>query len=280
MGFILCIITILVQEINVYVEYAKSNGMKYKQGWIGFLLFIIAGVMPLAATESPDKVLEAPNTQETPKTQEAPVAQANQNQKEDQGSKENQPAATQSLMGDPVLGQQKSQVCVACHGADGNSVVPAWPKIAGQLERYLVKELKEYRKGEKGGRFDPTMYPMTQSLSDSDIADLAAYFSKQTETIGNAKADLLALGEKIYRVGNLETGVPACAACHSPDGMANGPAIFPRLSGQFPEYTVDQLKKFRDNKRSDDPNGIMRDIAKRMTDEEMQAVSSYVSGLH
>ncbi len=229
--------------------------------WVGFSILMLIWVIPIAATENVT-TLSAPTA--------APTTAA---------TLENQPAKT-LLDGDPQLGQQKSQVCAACHGVDGNSVVPAWPKIAGQLEKYLVKELKEYRKGEKGSRFDHTMSPLTQSLSDSDIDDLAAYFSKQTETIGQVKPDLLALGEKIYRAGNIETGVPACSACHSPDGMGNGPALFPRLSGQHPDYTLDQLKKFRAKTRSDDPNSIMRDIAKKMTDEEMQAVSSYVSGLH
>lgn len=235
--------------------------MSFKQGLLGFSVLMFMGGLLFAATENAGPIPEQKISVEA-------------------NSESNGSQTSPKTGGDPVLGQQKSQVCVACHGADGNSVVPAWPKIAGQLEKYLVKELKEYRKGQQGSRFDPTMAPMTQSLSDSDIDDLAAYFSKQTETIGSAKPELLALGEKIYRSGNLETGVPACAACHSPDGAGNGPAVFPRLGGQFAEYTADQLKKFRAKTRSDDPNSIMRDIAKKMTDEEIQAVSSYVSGLH
>lgn len=253
--------------------------MIYRKGFVGFRfwffaavllsIFVLIGIYPIFATE---------NTNITPNTETTPNAATKSDAVPDPLVKQDNAQKTSG--GNKELGQQKSQICVACHGVDGNSVVPAWPKIAGQLERYLIKELKEYRKGEKGARFDPTMSPMSQSLSDSDIEDLAAYFSKQTETIGNTKADLLTLGEKIYRAGNLETGVPACAACHGPAGMGNNPAIFPRLSGQFPEYTLDQLKKFRAKTRSDDPNSIMRDIANKMTDEEMQAVSSYVSGLH
>lgn len=244
--------------------------MSFKQGLLGFLVLMFMGGLLFAATEK---------TGSTPE-QKAPI-QDNLPKPEPVANVQEPPSQSNNKISvDPTLGQQKSQVCAACHGMDGNSVVPAWPKIAGQLEKYLVKELKEYRKGQQGARFDPVMYPMTQSLSDSDIDDLAAYFSKQTETIGSAKPELLALGEKIYRSGNLETGLPACAACHSPDGAGNGPAVFPRISGQFAEYTADQLKKFRAKTRSDDPNGIMRDIAKKMSDEEIQAVSSYVSGLH
>lgn len=183
--------------------------------------------------------------------------------------------------GDAAVGQKKSEVCAACHGQDGNSVVPAWPSIAGQSEKYLVKELKEYRKGEKGTRFDASMYGMTQALTDQDIADLAAYFASQKPKIGLAKPDLVALGGKIYRGGNLKTGVPACGpSCHGIQGDGLELAGIPRLSGQQADYTSEQLKKFRSGARSDDPNGIMRDIAKRMTDEEIQAVSSYVAGLH
>jgi cytochrome c553 len=182
--------------------------------------------------------------------------------------------------GNPDLGREKSQVCGACHGVDGNSTVPIWPKIAGQSEKYLEHELVEFRKGEKGTRFEASMYGMTQNLSDQDIADLAAYFAKQKPTPGAVKANFVALGEKLYRGGNLKTGVPACSACHGPKGEGNELALYPRLSGQNADYTMDQLKKFKSGTRSDDANGIMRDIAKMMTDEEIQAVSSYVSGLH
>lgn len=188
--------------------------------------------------------------------------------------------ASVELKGDPHRGQTLTQTCIACHNADGNSTTPIWPKIAGQIEKYLREQLSAYKQGEKGPRFDPTMYGMTQALSDQDIADLAAYFASQTQTPGKTKQDLLELGEKIYRGGNPQTGVAACSACHGPKGEGNDPAAFPRLSGQHPEYVLDQLKKFKSGARSNDPNGIMRDIGKRMTDEEMQAVSSYVSGLH
>lgn len=182
--------------------------------------------------------------------------------------------------GDPVAGKAKSEVCAACHGVDGNSTVPAWPKIAGQGDLYLVKSLIEFRKGNKGARFEPSMFAMVQNLSDQDIADLAAYFASQTMSPGAAKADLVALGEKIYRGGNLASGVPACAACHGARGEGNNLAKFPRLSGQQADYTLDQLKKFKAKTRADDPNGIMQDISQRMSEEEMKAVSSYVSGLH
>lgn len=174
----------------------------------------------------------------------------------------------------------KSEVCAACHGVDGNSSVGIWPKLAGQHENYIIKELKEFRKGDKGGRNDPSMLAMTQGLSDEDIQELANFYADQKAVPGQAKQELLSLGEKIYRGGNLKTGVTACIACHGPTGDGNIPAKYPRLSGQQAEYTATQLKKFRTGTRSSDPNSIMRDIAKRMSDEEIQAVSEYASGLH
>ena len=190
-------------------------------------------------------------------------------------------AATADVIPDLNAGRKKSEICAACHSVDGNSTVPAWPKIAGQPEKYLIEQLKEFRKGEKGTRFEANMYGMTQALTDQDIADLAAYFASQKSTSGTTKQEWLARGEKIYHGGNAKTGVPACGpSCHGMRGEGNGPAGFPPLSGQHPEYVVEQLKRFKNGTRSNDPNGIMRDIAKQMTEEEIQAVSNYVSGLH
>lgn len=182
--------------------------------------------------------------------------------------------------GNIQAGQAKSAVCAACHQPDGNSITPIWPNLAGQSERYLIEQLEEFRKGDKGHRMDPVMTPLVQNLSDEDIEDIAAFYASQKPMVGTAKPDLVALGEKIYRGGNLKTGIPACMACHSPSGDGNALAAFPRLSGQQADYTASQLKKFASGARSNGPNGIMEDIAKKMTDEEIQAVSSYVAGLH
>lgn len=184
------------------------------------------------------------------------------------------------LVPDINAGRQKSEPCVVCHGPDGNSVVPAWPKIAGQPERYLVEQLKEYRKGEKGTRFNAVMYGLVGTLTDQDIVDLAGYFASQQRTPGVTDEKWMSLGEKIYRGGNPKTGVPACQGCHDPAGRGNPPAGFPPLSGQQSAYAVDQLKAFKNGARLNDPNEIMRDISQRMTDEEIEAVGNYVSGLH
>lgn len=182
--------------------------------------------------------------------------------------------------GDPQAGKAKSATCVACHQADGNSAMPVWPKIAGQQQNYIYQQLQAFRKGQDGGRYDPSMTPLMAGLSDQDMQDLAAYFAMQKTTIGSAQKDTLAQGEQLYRGGNLSTHVTACVACHGPKGLGNNEARFPRLSGQHPDYVIKQLKAFRDGTRNDGNSVIMMAIAKRMTDKEMEAVANYVSGLH
>tara|TARA_R110002110_G_scaffold65206_4_gene180040 strand:- start:122279 stop:122908 length:630 start_codon:yes stop_codon:yes gene_type:complete len=184
------------------------------------------------------------------------------------------------LTSDPVAGKAKSESCIACHGATGNSVVPEWPKLAGQHQDYLIKQISEIKKGDKGLRSVPTMYGMVMGLSSQDIADIAAYYASQKQTQGSAQEQYVELGKKIYLGGNIESGVPACLACHGPQGMGNGAANFPRIAGQHSTYTELQLKKFHDGTRSNDPSGMMQYIAKKMTDAEITAVSSYIEGLH
>jgi len=182
--------------------------------------------------------------------------------------------------GDPTAGQAKSQACVACHGNDGNSVNPVWPKIAGQYEAYLVKQLKEMRLGDKGPRFNPVMLPTIVNLSDQDFADLAAYYAKQKPTPGSAAQVSVARGEQIYRGGNRATQVTACIACHGPEGAGNEAAHFPRLSGQHSAYTQTQLRDFRDKKRTNSTNNMMETISHHLSEEEIKAVSDYIEGLH
>lgn len=178
---------------------------------------------------------------------------------------------------DPVAGKTKSAACAACHGADGNSVNPAWPRLAGQHAKYIEKQLLDFKSGK---RKDATMTAMAMPLSDADIADLAAWFSSQKPN-GNAKYDeaLLEKGQAIYRGGITETGVAACMGCHSPDGKGNGPAGFPSLAGQHPEYVAKQLKDFKHGTRSNDVGRMMRGLTKRMLDEEIAAVAAYIAAL-
>ncbi|MFI4938266.1 MAG: c-type cytochrome [Candidatus Berkiellales bacterium] len=185
-----------------------------------------------------------------------------------------------TLVGDPAAGKEKSTPCATCHGPDGNSAAPNWPKLAGQYSNYLAKQLKEYRLGEKGLRNNPVMAAQVANLSDQDIADLSAYYASLKQTSGKAKQQYVELGQRIYRGGNLETGVTACAACHGPAGEGNQAANFPRLAGQNAQYIVDQLRNFREGKRKNSPSDMMSSIGHRMSDEEIEAVSSYIEGLH
>jgi cytochrome c553 len=178
--------------------------------------------------------------------------------------------------GDAAAGKAKSATCVACHGMDGNSAAPNFPKIAGQHEGYLYKQLMDFKTGK---RVDPTMAGMVAALSKKDMRDLAAYYAGQTGSKGTTAEDQLALGQVIYRSGNATTGVSACAACHSPTGAGNPQANFPQLSGQHATYTESQLQQFAKGTRANDAGSMMRVIARKMSDAEMKAVSEYIQGL-
>lgn len=178
-------------------------------------------------------------------------------------------------------GKIKTQSCAACHGVNGdNAANPLWPKLAAQNPKYLIKELLDFKLAAKGGRNSPVMTGLVSNLSDTDIKEIADYYSNLPRSIGVANPALIPLGERLYRGGNLQKGIAACAACHSPDGAGNAPAAFPALSGQNASYVVEQLKAFKAGTRSNDLNHMMRDIAARMSDKEMESVANYVSGLH
>ncbi len=181
--------------------------------------------------------------------------------------------------GDADAGQGKSAVCAACHGADGNSVVPNWPTIAGQHTAYLERQLGLIK---SGARPVPEMAGIVPALSDQDIADLAAYFSAQTHKAGLANKDSLDVGERLYRAGHAKTDVPACMACHGPAGEGNPLAVYPALAGQHAVYLEKMLKGFRSGTlwgEGDESSKIMVDVALRLTDDQIKAVSDYIQGL-
>ncbi len=187
-------------------------------------------------------------------------------------------AGTSQAAGDAEAGKAKAQVCFSCHGVNGNSVNPAWPNLAGQHEGYIAKQLADFKAGDM--RNDPLMMGQVMSLSPQDMADLAAFFAKQKPASGSADESMVAIGEKLYRGGNKVTGVSACIACHGPTGAGNPAAKYPLLSGQHAAYTVKALKDFRSGARKNDPGKMMQNVAARMTDAEIEAVSSYMQGLH
>ena len=173
------------------------------------------------------------------------------------------------------------QVCAACHAADGNSPASANPKIAGQVAEYLHKQLKDFKPqgGKKPARESAVMMGMVANLSEADMKGLAAYYAGQTlRPAAAADKELAQLGQKLWRGGNLATGVPACAGCHGPSG-AGIPAQYPRLGGQFAEYLVAQIKAFQDGRRANDTNAVMRSAAAHLTEREIRAVAEYAAGL-
>ena len=186
--------------------------------------------------------------------------------------------------GDVNAGKEKSATCAACHGPDGNAPVNIYPKIAGQHADYIYKQLQEFKlgmtSGGKEGRMDPVMSGMAMPLSDQDMKDLAAYFSSLNMSEGATPKDVVEVGQQLYKAGDAERGIPACAACHGPRGNGTSLAKFPKISFQHPEYIKSQLEKFRDGTRNNDLNGMMQDIAKKLTDKDIEVLSKYLGGLH
>ena len=181
---------------------------------------------------------------------------------------------------DVEKGKELSASCAACHGDDGISLNPVWPKLAGQNPKYLASQLHEFKKGPNGNRNNAVMYGIAVNLSDQDIEDLSEYYSSLKSSVGLTKDEYLELGRNIYRGGNMEIKMQACISCHGPNGQGNYAAAIPMLSGQHSQYTYQQLKNFQTSMRSNDYNKMMRNIVHRMTDEEMKAVASYIEGLY
>ncbi len=192
-------------------------------------------------------------------------------------------AAEAPFKGDAAKAQPiVNQVCAACHAVDGNSQIAANPKLAGQIPEYFYKQLINFKPaaGKKAERESAVMAGMVATLSPDDMRNLAAYYARQAAKPGAARSkDLVALGQKLYRGGIANKNLPACASCHGPNG-AGIPAQYPRLSGQQAEYVEAQLKAFRTGERANDPYGMMRGVAGKMSDREIQAVSDYIAGLH
>lgn len=193
--------------------------------------------------------------------------------------------------GDAAAGAGKAAVCAACHGMDGNSADPQYPKLAGQHERYTARHLALYKSGERNNAI---MLGFAAMLSPQDMRDIGAYFATQAVRPGLADESVISsgpnegrkfyqVGEKLYLGGDLERGIPACAACHGPAGHGNPGPAYPSLSGQHAVYTAAQLNLFRDGTvhgRGDNANAVMSGVARYLTDEEIQALATYIEGLH
>lgn len=194
--------------------------------------------------------------------------------------------STTVFAGDAAAGQPKTALCAGCHGADGNSAAPGFPKLAGQGEKYLIKQMEDIK---SGARVVPEMTGMLTASSAQDLADIAAYYASKQIQLAGAKDTDLEKGEAVYRGGNLATGVPACTGCHSPSGQGNSPAGYPALGGQHAQYTAKQLRAFRTaahdpenpaGRSNDGEAAIMRGVAGNMNDVEIDAVANFIAGLH
>jgi cytochrome c553 len=181
--------------------------------------------------------------------------------------------------GDAEAGKTKAAACGGCHGVDGNSAVPTFPKLASQGEKYTVKQLQDFKANTN--RKNEVMLGMAAALSEADMADIGAFYATQ-KLAGSAPHDQskLEMGRQIYKGGDLTKGRPACQACHGPKGGGIAGSGYPQLGGQFVDYTLAQLKAFRDGTRMNDDKMLMRSIVKDMTDEELEAVSNYIASLH
>jgi cytochrome c553 len=178
--------------------------------------------------------------------------------------------------GNPEAGATKSAVCAACHGANGNSVNPEWPSLAGLGADYIVAQLTNFKEGK---RANPIMMPNAMALSPEDMADLGAYFNSQRNTGLEADPSTAAAGQKLFRAGDKSRGIPACMACHGPAARGNEAAKFPALRGQHSVYTVKQLQDYASGARPTGPNDIMQTISKKLTADDMRNVASYLQGI-
>jgi cytochrome c553 len=193
--------------------------------------------------------------------------------------------------GDAKAGQTKAGACAACHGIDGNSSDPQYPRLAGQHERYIYRQLKLFKSGE---RVTPIMMGMAAPLSEQDMRDIGAYFATQKGQAGvaddtviktgpNADKKFYQVGEKLWRAGRPAEGVPACMACHGPTGRGNPGPAYPSLGGQHAPYTVAKLQFFRGGEsygKDTNANVIMAQVAKSLSDEDIQSLATYIEGLH
>ena len=193
---------------------------------------------------------------------------------------ESAPAATAAVKpGDATAGQGKAAACGACHGLDGNSTDPQYPKLAGQSEQYIVHQLTNFKTSK---RQNPIMLGMATPLSEQDMHDIGAYFSSQNPLPGVADQALVAHGEELFRQGDPKRDIPACMACHSIDGRGNPGAMYPELTSQHAQYIQATLKAWHDGTTwGDDPHSqIMPSIAQKLSADDIAALASYVEGLH
>ena len=187
------------------------------------------------------------------------------------------------ISGDPSVGAQLVESCAACHGVDGNSISTDWPKLSGQNQRYLYEQLKYFRDGSRMNALMMSVTPYLQTLTDENLKDIAAFYSKYNSTVGQAKNDkeLLELGTQLYRFGNIKKQIPACTSCHAVYGQGNSLAGYPAVAGQQIGYLTSTLKAYRSKERNAGESSlVMQSIASNLTDNEIDALANYMHGLY
>ena len=189
------------------------------------------------------------------------------------------PLSGAAVAADAKAGKAKAGVCAGCHGVTGQSAQPIWPNIAGQGAAYIERQLQAFKSGGRTGAMAAQMAPIVATLTDSDMANIAVYFSSLPAATGKADASVAAIGEQLYRGGDAKNGIPACMSCHGPGGKGMAAAGFPAVSGQHSQYSVAQLKAFAEGTRTGPQADMMKTIASRLDEAQMQAVSQYMAGL-
>ena len=187
------------------------------------------------------------------------------------------------ISGDASVGAQLVDSCAACHGVDGNSISTDWPKLSGQNQRYLYEQLKYFRDGLRMNALMMSVTPYLQTLTDEDLKDIAAFYSKYNSTVGQAKNDkeMLELGTQLYRFGNIKKQIPACTSCHAVYGQGNSLAGYPAVAGQQIGYLTSTLKAYRSKERNAGESSlVMQSIASNLTDNEIDALANYMHGLY
>ena len=246
--------------------------MSFRRGF-ALSLLIAAGA---ASAQTPEGQQAQPNTA-TPSA--SPVAPPSQAAPQPQEKAATEKAPSGLILGDAKAGEGKAATCAACHGMDGNSSDKTYPKLAGQNEAYVVRQLGLMKGGK---RTNPVMMPFIGNLSDQDLHDLGAFYASKTSLPGVADDKLLARGQALYRGGDATLGVPACMACHGPDGRGMAGAGYPQVAGQWTDYIQAKLKDFKAGTSWGEDNNakIMPEIAKHLGDGDIAALASYVEGLH
>ena len=256
----------------IFLEAPEMQGMKVVSNLVMFIALLLSNQIlaeDLAEADTPTKNMILPADFKL--TAESPAADS-------KISLDNT-----IVNGDPSKGEKiASKVCAGCHNADGNSIIPSNPILAGQHPEYITKQLLNFKPQDNkpAERKNPVMAAMVAPLSAEDMKNIGAYYAQQEPTPGAAKdKELAEQGEKIYRGGNIESGLPACSGCHSPNGSGI-PPHYPRLAGQHAVYTAAQLRSFRTEQRANDTNKVMREIVSRMSEKEMEAVAEFIRGLN